>query len=159
MQDFREACIIFSAENYTEALYVKEFMKWIGVSYFTYVYNEIDEKLNMDVLKNDNNFDVVFYINSKGKVWNGCLDALTKARVSISCESIWDKNSLLETPLKEAMDCICDCFQWGETQVKAVFEKLVSIYCKYDVLRKLVNNVYSIVAQLSRQKSKIFIMN
>lgn len=144
MQNLEEVCIVFSAENYAEAMCFKEFMKWTGISYFLYVHNEIDEKLNKDLMEHDNYFDVVFYINSEGKKWCECLKCLSENRVDVPGGEIWDGNKCTEIHLNLSLCAAWELLEPDNIIVREVFKELVSIYCQYDILRNLVNDTNSL---------------
>lgn len=151
MQNLEEICIVYSAENYAEAIYFKEFMKWVGISHFTYVYNEVDEELNKDLMQHNNQFDVVFGINSKSKKWEEYLDSLSKIRVDVTEGEIWNGNKLAGVCLEQAFQTVWEKIGPNNLKIREVFDELISIYCEQDILRKLMNNTYSLYMILDEQ--------
>lgn len=62
MQNFRTVCIMDKKEDSFDACYLREFFKWIGLSYFEYCYDGTEENY---ILKKpeDNNFDIFVLLN------------------------------------------------------------------------------------------------
>ena len=62
MQNFRTVCIMNKKVDSFDAYYLREFFKWIGLSYFDYCYDGTEENY---ILKNpeNNNFDIFVLLN------------------------------------------------------------------------------------------------
>lgn len=41
MKGFEEIAVIHSIDNYNEAMFLEGFLKWIGVAFFDYTYNDV----------------------------------------------------------------------------------------------------------------------
>ena len=46
MKGFGEIAVIHSIDNYDEARFLEGFLKWIGVAFFDYTYNDVHDEFN-----------------------------------------------------------------------------------------------------------------
>lgn len=145
MRELEEACIIHSVEDYAQALYFNEFWKWVGISYFECVYNECNADLNHTLLEGKNQFSFIVYIGEKADSWIKMFGHLSNVNIKIESEELWDAEGKLKTSIMDRV--------WGQLfariapgneKLPGVFQKLTALYCEYDVLRKLLNNKYSL---------------
>lgn len=154
MYGIGETCIIHSVSDYSFAMYVKEFMKWIGVSFFDFTYNEIEKNLNEELKRN--HFDFILYINDKENRWKEQYKELSDVHVDIQpssySDSIWkakapDRTELVcnEEILIHVFHAIISRLLQDDENTKVIFTKLAEIYCNNDVLHKMLDNKYGLL--------------
>ena len=148
-----EACIIHSVHDYVFAMFFKEFMKWIGISFFDFTYHADDTELNEKI--KDNHFDFIFYINDKNNNLKNEYADLTDVYVDICTdkydESIWttvdsNNNSLVlnKSILTDAFDQVIQKIFNGNEETRKIFDSLAEIYCSENVLHKMLDNKYAL---------------
>ena len=164
MEGLEEIAVIHSTADYAQALFVKEFLKWTGFSYFDYVYNDLYDNFNETLRKSKNHFDAIFYINDFQKKFESKFENLTDNNVHLflshsdlyandglenkkicrwnaeTLKVIW--KNILQQVYREKSIVVC----------LEVFEEMADIYCRYDLFRKLLNNTESIFKQVIEQK-------
>lgn len=148
-----EACIIHSVHDYVFAMFFKEFMKWIGISFFDFTYHADDTELNQKI--KDNHFDFIFYINDKNNNLKNEYTDLTDVYVDICTDkyykSIWtaadsDNDSLMlnKSILTDAFDQVIRKIFNGNEETRRIFDSLAEIYCSENVLHKMLDNKYAL---------------
>ena len=148
MKGLEEACIIHSADHYAQAQYFREFLKWTGISYFEYVYQEKDEQLNDSILDQEkqNHFDFILYIAEEKKTvkWKEKFQNLSNVHLPIELEGIWQREGelLKEEILKKYWEKLLKKVSPDNSVLKNLFNVLIKQYCKEDLLRILLNNRY-----------------
>ena len=92
MEKLNEVCIIHTIDDYAPALFLKEFFRWIGVSFFETVDYE-DVKHGSDIISKDRNvFDLLIFINDGDNALKGKYDYMGLPSVSLKVQDVWGKN-------------------------------------------------------------------
>ena len=102
MKGFGEIAVIHSIDNYDEARFLEGFLKWIGVAFFDYTYNDVHEEFNQYLENSGEKFDVVIYINDENDKYISRFGCLSKANIKLNftlsdnsdidkelCRNIW----------------------------------------------------------------------
>lgn len=163
MQGLEEIAIIHSIDDYQAALSLKEFLKLNGFSYFTYAYNEIYDELN-DLLKESNNhFDLIVYINDVSGKFQKRFGHLTNynINVNIAQEQLWKRSIRNGNKKWQILDSDVLKNIWSQILTTVYADRnvdinesmklighIINVYCKYDLLRKLLNNTESWFTQI-----------
>ena len=84
MKGFEEIAIIHGIDNYDEAMFLEGFLKWIGVSFFDYTYNDLYDEFNQCLENSGERFDVVIYINDEGDKYISRFGCLSRANIKLS---------------------------------------------------------------------------
>lgn len=140
-----ELCIIHSMNNYATANYFKEFFKWVGLSFFDFVYNENNEEMNLK-LDSSNHFDFMVCVDDKENKWKVKYGEIASLKVDIPDnfdlrQSI--KNPNVENSLDEVWKRMFSIFKEGDSYAKT-FDALFKIYVKNNIFHKLINNNYQL---------------
>lgn len=102
MKGFGEIAVIHSIDNYDEARFLEGFLKWIGVAFFDYTYNDVYDEFNQYLENSGEKFDVVIYINDENDKYISRFGCLSKANIKLNftlsdnsdidkelCRNIW----------------------------------------------------------------------
>lgn len=102
MKGFGEIAVIHSIDNYDEARFLEGFLKWIGVAFFGYTYNDVHDEFNQYLENSGEKFDVVIYINDENDKYISRFGCLSKANIKLNftlsdnsdidkelCRNIW----------------------------------------------------------------------
>lgn len=102
MKGFGEIAVIHSIDNYDEARFLEGFLKWIGVAFFDYTYNDVHDEFNQYLENSGEKFDVVIYINDENDKYILRFGCLSKANIKLNftlsdnsdidkelCRNIW----------------------------------------------------------------------
>lgn len=102
MKGFEEIAVIHSIDNYNEAMFLEGFLKWIGVSFFDYAYNNLYDEFNQYLENSGDKFDAIIYINDEGDKYISRFGCLSRANIKLSfalsgglsvdnelCKDIW----------------------------------------------------------------------
>lgn len=102
MKGFGEIAVIHSIDNYDEARFLEGFLKWIGVAFFDYTYNDVHDEFNQYLENSGEKFDVVIYINDENDKYISRFGCLNKANIKLNftlsdnsdidkelCRNIW----------------------------------------------------------------------
>lgn len=102
MKGFEEIAVIHSIDNYNEAMFLEGFLKWIGVSFFDYAYNNLYDEFNQYLENSGEKFDAIIYINDEGDKYISRFGCLSRANIKLSfalsgglsvdnelCKDIW----------------------------------------------------------------------
>lgn len=102
MKGFGEIAVIHSIDNYDEARFLEGFLKWIGVSFFDYVYNDLYDEFNQYLENSGKKFDAVIYINDENDKYISRFGCLSKTNIRLNftlsggsgadnelCKNIW----------------------------------------------------------------------
>lgn len=102
MKGFGEIAVIHSIDNYDEARFLEGFLKWIGVAFFDYTYNDVHDEFNQYLENSGEKFDVVIYINDENDKYITRFGCLSKANIKLNftlsdnsdidkelCRNIW----------------------------------------------------------------------
>lgn len=102
MKGFGEIAVIHSIDNYDEARFLEWFLKWIGVAFFDYTYNDVHDEFNQYLENSGEKFDVVIYINDENDKYISRFGCLSKANIKLNftlsdnsdidkelCRNIW----------------------------------------------------------------------
>ncbi len=146
-----EACIIHSIHDYVFAMFFKEFMKWIGISFFDFTYHDTDVQLNEELKKS--RFDFILYINDKDNTWKEQYNDLAQVHVDIDMkrysDDIWcaektdESGSVLNASiLKDAFREVIKKNFDESSKIQMIFNYLAEVYCKHNVLHKMLDNKY-----------------
>lgn len=146
-----EACIIHSIHDYGVAMFFKEFMKWIGISFFDFTYHDTDKELNEELKKS--RFDFILYINDKDNGWKEQYADLSQVHVDIDMkrysDDIWcakgtdaSEDVLNADILKDAFTEVIQKNFDGNTTMREIFNYLAKVYCDHNVLHKMLDNKY-----------------
>lgn len=147
MDKINEICIVYSIDNYTEELYLKEFMKWIGISYFAYCYHEEFDELNTLLDKKNNKFDVIVYLNDKDARWRRRYQHLAKANIDVQLSDIWAGSNGMKTlqlereVLKKMWEEILGLLD-PENSFNNIIGELIDVFCEKNVLWRILRNEY-----------------
>lgn len=146
MDKIKETCIIFSLENYTEGLYIKCFMEWIGISCFTFCYNEEFNELNSILTKKENKFDAVLYLNDIDARWRKRYQHLSKANIDVQLSDIWnncnDKSTLQLNVLQQIwnkMMRLTSC----KASNQSIMSYLIQVYSQHNAITKMLCKDFS----------------
>lgn len=102
MKGFEEIAVIHGIDNYDEARFLEGFLKWIGVSFFDYVYNDLYDEFNQYLENSGERFDMVIYINDENDKYISRFGCLSKTNIKLNfalsgdldvdnelCKGIW----------------------------------------------------------------------
>lgn len=102
MKGFGEIAVIHGIDNYDEARFLEGFLKWIGVAFFDYTYNDVHDEFNQYLENSGEKFDVVIYINDENDKYISRFGCLSKANIKLNftlsdnsdidkelCRNIW----------------------------------------------------------------------
>lgn len=84
MKGFGEIAVIHSIDNYDEARFLEGFLKWIGVAFFDYTYNDVHDEFNQYLENSGEKFDVVIYINDENDKYISRFGCLSKANIKLN---------------------------------------------------------------------------
>ena len=146
-----EACIIHSIHDYVFAMFFKEFMKWIGISFFDFTYHDTDVQLNKELKKS--RLDFILYINDKDNTWKKQYNDLARVHVDIDMkrysDDIWcaegtdESGSVLNASiLKDAFREVIKKNFDESSKIQMIFNYLAEVYCEHNVLHKMLDNKY-----------------
>lgn len=151
MKKIRSICIIHRQEDNVSAIYFREFVKWIGLAYFDFIYHEINEELNCVLEQGNNHFDIILYINDSNKLWRDRYEQYADVNINVSVDGIWkcsdDEYVLDKSLLYDLWEDICSNCENDLVNIdefKSIMKELIDIYCEYDLCRKLFNNRFTI---------------
>mgnify|MGYP000114085943 CR=1 FL=1 len=148
MQGLEEIAIIHSIDDYQAGLLIKESLKLEGFSYFSYVYNELNDDLNKQLEESDNKFDLIIYVNDTDGMYQKRFKKLAEMNVQVNIESdtTWSENEhqlnveILKSLWKQILREVYCTEMEDANKTYEIMEKLAEVYCKYDLFRKLLNN-------------------
>lgn len=164
MQGLEEIAVIHSTADYAQALFVKEFLKWSGFSYFDYVYNDLYDKFNENLEKSNNHFDAVFYINDAQEKYESRFGNLTEnnihlfikySNINLNDEEKHENNCIWNSETLKRMwkDILKQIYKdENTTNTLRIFDEMSEIYCRYDLFRKLLNNTESVFKQVLEEQ-------
>lgn len=102
MKGFEEIAVIHSIDNYNEAMFLEGFLKWIGVAFFDYTYNDLYDEFNQYLENSGERFDAIIYINDEGDKYISRFGCLSRTNIKLSfalsgglsvdnelCKDIW----------------------------------------------------------------------
>lgn len=102
MKGFEEIAVIHGINDYDEARFLEGFLKWIGVSFFDYVYNDLYNEFNQYLENSGEKFDAVIYINDENDKYISRFRCLSKTNIRLNftlsggsgtdnelCKNIW----------------------------------------------------------------------
>lgn len=139
VHNLRNIVIIHTRKENVLAAYFREFIKWIGFSYFDFMYNG-EMEIN-DILKNQEQmFDIYLIIGIENKN----LDNDKAVKIQVESEEIWTDGLILK---KEPLE-----FMWEKiykekninSRFKETINKLIEIYCDQNLLNKLYSDKINI---------------
>lgn len=84
MKGFGEIAVIHSIDNYDEARFLEWFLKWIGVAFFDYTYNDVHDEFNQYLENSGEKFDVVIYINDENDKYISRFGCLSKINIRLN---------------------------------------------------------------------------
>lgn len=162
MQGLEEIAIIHSIDDYQEGLLIKESLKLEGFSYFSYVYNELNDDLNRQLEESNNRFDLIIYVNDKDGMYQKRFKKLAEmnVQVDIKSDTIWSENEhqlnveILKSLWKQILHEVYRIEDVTENATYKVMEKLAEVYCKYDLFRKLLNNTETWFGLVRKKQSR-----
>ena len=148
MQGLEEIAIIHSIDDYQAGLLLKESLKWEGFSYFSYVYNELNDEFNKQLEESNNRFDLIIYVNDTDGVYQKRFKKLSdmNVQVGIKSDEIWSKDThqlnveILKSLWKQILYEVYSTEIENANETYEIMRKLAEVYCKYDLFRKLLNN-------------------
>ena len=162
MQGLEEIAIIHSIDDYQAGLLIKESLKLEGFSYFSYVYNELNDDLNRQLEESNNRFDLIIYVNDKDGMYQKRFKKLAEmnVQVDIKSDTIWSENEhqlnveILKSLWKQILHEVYRIEDVTENATYKVMEKLAEVYCKYDLFRKLLNNTETWFGLVRKKQSR-----
>lgn len=162
MQGLEEIAIIHSIDDYQVGLLIKESLKLEGFSYFSYVYNELNDDLNKQLEESNNKFDLIIYVNDTDGMYQKRFKKLAEMNVQVNIESdtIWSENEhqlnveILKSLWKQILHEVYRIEDVTENATYKVMEKLAEVYCKYDLFRKLLNNTETWFGLVRKKQSR-----
>lgn len=102
MKGFEEIAVIHSIDNYNEVMFLEGFLKWIGVAFFDYTYNDLYDEFNQYLENSGERFDAIIYINDEGDKYISRFGCLSRTNIKLSfalsgglsvdnelCKDIW----------------------------------------------------------------------
>ena len=84
MKGFGEIAVIHGIDDYDEARFLEGFLKWIGVTFFDYTYNDLYDEFNQYLENSGEKFDVVIYINDENDKYISRFGCLSKANIKLN---------------------------------------------------------------------------
>lgn len=84
MKGFEEIAVIHGINDYDEARFLEGFLKWIGVSFFDYVYNDLYDEFNQHLENSGERFDAVIYINDENDKYISRFGCLSETNIRLS---------------------------------------------------------------------------
>lgn len=161
MQGLEEIAIIHSIDDYQAGLLIKESLKLEGFSYFSYVYNELNDDLNKQLEESNNRFDLIIYVNDKDGMYQERFKKLAdmNIQVGIKSDEVWSKDvhqlndEILKRVWKQILEVYCAEIEDANETYK-IMEKLAEVYCKYDLFRKLLNNTETWFALVRKKQDR-----
>ncbi len=128
MEGFRNICFIHTDEDSYQACYFKQFFKWIGFSYFSYVPGSMGVKC--DILKKPENrgFDIVVSINQAAEQADREIAGLFAGQfISFVLPQGADKNTNINLLIEKVQEKVPKSAENG------VISELLKIYKKNDM--------------------------
>lgn len=92
MKGFEEIAVIHSIDNYNEAMFLEGFLKWIGVSFFDYAYNNLYDEFNQYLENSGDKFDAIIYINDEGDKYISRFGCLSRANIKLRIQLSHPRN-------------------------------------------------------------------
>lgn len=137
MNGFREACIINRPEESTNATSIQDFFKWIGVSYFTLISEDVDIYQNPILKNNRENLDITIYLKGKELTFYNWSSKHIEETLTI--------DECLDTSKKKVSFILTKLYKRiMEVESDAIFEKLISVYEQKNLAAELANIKYSL---------------
>lgn len=132
MEKYGEIEIIHGREDYVESLYFKGFIKWIGLPYLDFTYNEKVERLNRVLDGEQDKFSLVLYINDVEQKWEEryCVEQNKKHRAFLDKKFIWMNEQLDPQWLIRFGSCL----DFLDARLRY---NLVDIYCRNGLMKWL----------------------
>lgn len=171
MENLREICIIHTKEDKVLTIYFKEFLKFIGLIYFDYTYNEQNDSLNDVFVDGENEFDVILGINLSndlkkrfrpyGKLYINAGEENDKGEsIPVRSEEIWkdtnEKNVLDENLIEGVFGRIYKMLKPAMPEVCShILKDLIHVYCEWDVLHLVFDNRYLPCSANCERKQRI----
>lgn len=146
MQNFRTVCIMNKKEDSFDAYYLREFFKWIGLSYFDYCYDGTEENY---ILKNpeNNNFDIFVLLNYenaliadsiKNKIMDCRVYTINTSDYKKDVDMLWDLFSKFYV----------DIFHQNNWALgNSVFKKMIDIYEKNHMVGMLYQYTFTLLSK------------
>lgn len=135
MEKMEEIVIIHTKEDYAQSVYFRGFIKWIGLSYFDFVFNEQNETLNEKLEEKIKNSCTKIYINDRDKRWKNQYTKTGEKSFSIKMQKdeLW-KDGKLES------EYLSEVFKGFEAEETNLWNHMIRIYCTNNLMSKLVSN-------------------
>ena len=127
MQHFRTVCILSKNEDSFDAHYLREFFKWIGLSYFNYYYDGTEENYILKIPEN-NNFDIFVLLNYEdNSIADSIKNTIKDCYIYTINTKYYKKN--VEMLLYIFSKCYSDIFQRDDWEFdNSVLKKMIDIY-------------------------------
>lgn len=162
MQGLEEIAIIHSIDDYQAGLLIKESLKLEGFSYFSYVYNELNDDLNKQLEESNNRFDLIIYVNDTDGMYQKRFKKLAdmNVQVGIKSDGIWSKDThqlnveILKSLWKQILYEVYSTEIENANETYEIMRKLAEVYCKYDLFRKLLNNTETWFGLVRKKQSR-----
>lgn len=84
MKGLEEIAVIHSIDDYNEAMFLEGFLKWIGVAFFDYTYNDLYDEFNQYLENSGEKFDAIIYINDEGDKYISRFGCLSRTNIKLS---------------------------------------------------------------------------
>ena len=119
MKNLLEIAVVHSIDDYAAGMFIENFFKWTGFSYYIHVYNEVDDNINDIFQKSSNHFDMIIYINDTAERFKSRFNHLAQNSISIGFKDgkFNDAETLVDMP--------------------EVIKFLINIYYKYNLISVL----------------------
>lgn len=145
MHNLKEIAIVHVRKDGVLATYFREFLKWIGFSYFDFTYNEKEEGLNNILEQDENKFDILLVFDEVPEEWRKRNNQNALIQIPIKREAIWESNSLKlkQEPLVNLWQQIYNNLNLN-VKIQETINKLITVYCKYNLLHKLYSDKFNV---------------
>ena len=146
MQNFRTVCIMNKKEDSFDAYYLREFFKWIGLSYFDYCYDGTEENYILKKPEN-NNFDIFVLLNYKD---DSIADSIKNKMMNCHVYTINTSD------YEEDVDMLRDLFSKFYVDIfhrdnwklgNSVFEKMIDIYEQNHMVGMLYQYTFTLLSK------------
>lgn len=116
MKNLLEIAVVHSIDDYAAGMFIENFFKWTGFSYYIHVYNEVDDNINDIFQKSSNHFDMIIYINDTTEKFKSRFNHLARNSISIGFQD--GKFDGVETSV----------------DMPEVIKFLINVYYKYNLM-------------------------
>lgn len=139
VHNLRNIVIIHPRKENVLATYFREFVKWIGFSYFDFTCNG-EMEINNILVNQEQMFDIYLMIGNGSRDW----DNDKAIKIQVESEEIWKDGSLRKEPLRFMWEKVYTEKHIEDDGFKQTISELIEIYCDQNLLNKLYSDKINI---------------